>query len=266
VTIVNHPLPAPLVGTYDFDHACEMYERIASGSTDEFMLYVVIPGAPPSKARPRHGKGFTYVTPESRAAEARTALFLTRLVAAPLEGNVALGCVFFRPNKQRIDTDNMLKHVCDAANGVLWVDDSQVTAVMGITEYDAGNPRTLIVVGRHASSMTRGADDQYPCVVCGAAIVAAGQNRRKTCSKACAFKARGMVLLVEPVPCEQCGVPFKRINKYQRFCTRDCAVDSFRSKRKSHALPFARCSDCDVELTHRRGGRCRACWAASVAS
>lgn len=123
---------------------------------------LTIPGAPATKVRHRSRKGGqTYKEPEDVASEQRTATFLHQLRTAhggPLTGNVALGAVFYRPDMQWIDADNMVKHVCDAGNGVLWLDDSQITAQCGVVEYDPTNPRTVLVVGPHYSAMRRGTD------------------------------------------------------------------------------------------------------------
>lgn len=250
----------------DLERALDMYDRLATGGSDEILLYTVIPGVPPSKARPRFrrmGKHVsTYTDPASRTAEARTADQLRHLVDEPMPGNVALGCVFFRPDRQRIDTDNMLKHVSDAANGVLWHDDSQVTAVMGVSELDAENPRTIVVIGRHTSSLARGADDVVECKRCGTPFLRDG--RRKTCSSDCAMAARGFQRLDELVQCARCGTPFKRVNRYQKLCSRFCAIEAMRDRNRGRRKPFSRCVDCDTELTHHRGGRCRECWRAMV--
>lgn len=248
----------------DFERASVLYQAVAAGGPDEFMVMVVIPGAPPSKARHRHGNGRTFKLKSDVDAEIYTGSVLRAAVREPFAGNVALGCIFYRPNRQRIDTDNMLKHVCDAANGVLWVDDSQVTAVMGITELDADNPRTIVVVGRHESTMTRGSDNVYPCTQCGAPIERTGQTKyRKTCSKACSAAAKGYTPLDEPVPCTFCGEPFKRTTNAQAMCSPECRKASRRGKLRSSGRPLSECIDCGTTLTHRRGGRCRPCWIAS---
>lgn len=239
----------------DRDIADDIYERIASGAPDEFYAFTVIPGPPASKT----------LSTDNRIARDHTAAHFRRLIDEPFSGNVALGCVFFRPNMQRIDTDNLLKHVCDAATRILWNDDSQVTAVLGMIEHDPSNPRTIVVIGRHLSTLTRGSDAVYPCEVCGTPIIRIGQtNHRKTCSRKCAYTARGIVLLDEPVICPNCGQLFKRQSQYTRFCSRACSGESFRNKRRGHAAPRSRCIDCNVQLKHTRGGRCRACWSISV--
>lgn len=255
--IVRHEL--------DRDLADRIYETIASFGPDDAMRYLVIPGAPPSKARPRFAKGGRVYTPaESRAAEQRTAGFLALATRShgPMTGNVAIGCVFFRPNRQRIDCDNLMKHICDAANGVLWHDDSQVTTVFGRVEFDAVHPRTLVVVAHDESTMMRGTDAWYPCPVCAKQIPFAGQtNLRKTCSRACATRARGYTPLDDLVACLQCEQSFRRTTTEQRFCSRSCSSDWRRDRRKNKAT-VNRCDSCGKRLAHSRGGRCRTCWRA----
>lgn len=117
---------------------------------------ITIPGAPHSKSRPRFTRtGRTYHKSDDVKAEHRTGIYLRATVREPFTGNVAIACLFFRPDRQRIDADNLLKHVCDAANGVLWVDDCQATATVAIVEYDKAEPRTVVAVSPHRSSMLR---------------------------------------------------------------------------------------------------------------
>lgn len=259
--------PTPDRGDSDIDRALRLYSAIADHGSDETLRYFTISGDPKSKARPRFGKGGrAYTSTESREAEARTAANLRARVTTPFTGNVALGCIFFRPNKQRIDADNMLKHICDAANGVLWHDDSQVTAIAGVVEYDPENPRTVIILGRHRSTMTRGSDAVRPCVVCGAEFsILTGNPSKKTCSKACSMRVRGAVPLSDPVPCGQCGELFVRTTSSQKLCSPSCRTASMVGKRKASARPASRCVDCGKALTHHRGGRCRSCWKSHVA-
>ena len=138
----------------DAQRALSMFAAL--GASDELIMVTIL-GAPPSKSRPRFARsGHAYSKPADREAEKRTAAHLRAHIREPFPGNVGLACVFYRPNKQRIDTDNMLKHVCDSANGILWADDSQCTAIMGIAVLDADNPRTVVVVGEHVSTLKRG--------------------------------------------------------------------------------------------------------------
>lgn len=118
---------------------------------------ITVPGAPYSKSRPRfsrHG-GRAYHDPKDKVAEQSTAVYLKATVRQQFTGNVALACLFFRPDRQRIDADNLLKHVCDAGNGILWVDDCQCTAISGVIEYDKAEPRTVVAVAPHTSTLLR---------------------------------------------------------------------------------------------------------------
>lgn len=219
--------------------------------------------APASKARPRFARGGRAYTPaESRAAEARVSSFLKARVPEPMTGNVALACIFYRENKQRIDADNMLKLICDASNGVLWLDDSQVTAVVGIVEYDPGNPRTVVAWSPHESSMTRGTDATALCELCGKPYNIAGKTRnRRFCSRGCAYAAHTTVL--SEIPCKQCGEAFRPVTKTATMCSPECRVESLRGRNKARSSPRSKCTECGKQLAHHRGGRCRDCWRAN---
>lgn len=222
---------------------------------------ITIQGAPASKSRPRFGKGGrVYTSAESRAAEKATAYRMRQAFASPMAGNVALVCIFFRPNKQRIDADNMLKHVCDAANGIVWFDDSQITSIAGIVELDADNPRTVVAIAPHATTMTRASDDTRPCIVCGSAVPMAGRTYKpKYCSRKCAV----VTLAAAPIgdkECEHCKAWFKPSNTRQRICSSKCRVDWMTNRRKEKAAPYSKCKTCGSQLSHKRGGQCRQCW------
>ncbi|MHC9292009.1 RusA family crossover junction endodeoxyribonuclease [Mycobacterium sp. LTG2003] len=117
---------------------------------------LTIPGVPWSKSRPRFTrKGRAFPDPKDVEAEKRTGTFLGATVRRPFTGNVGLACVFYRPTRRRIDADNLLKHVCDSANGVLWIDDSQCTAIAGVIDLDREDPRTVVAIAPHESGMVR---------------------------------------------------------------------------------------------------------------
>ena len=64
---------------------------------------------------------------------------------------------FYRSTRQVVDLDNLLKHLHDAAEGVIWVNDCQITAY-GVIELhlDREDPRTDLAVEIHSgASMTR---------------------------------------------------------------------------------------------------------------
>jgi Holliday junction resolvase RusA-like endonuclease len=248
-------------GMHDLLRASHLAVSVGGDDTDVHTLR--LDGAPWSKSRPRHTRsGVTYTKPEDRVAEKRTADLLRAAFAEPLPGSVALACIFYRPNRQRIDADNMLKHICDAANGILWHDDSQVTAIVGIIELDPGHPRTVIAVSHHLTTMGRRADWTKECPACGQHfVVDPSYPARRYCTNECGRKARGHVL-GDPVPCASCGEPFKRITSSQKYCKPECRADALRGRPKNRERNQSRCSTCGKGLAHQRGGQCRDCWKA----
>lgn len=244
----------------DSERALRLCEALAPGTGQ--MKMVVIEGEPASKSRPRFTRtGRVYRTKEDVDAELRTAYHVRSLFKEPWTGNIALGCVFFRPNKQRIDVDNMLKHVCDAANGIAWVDDSQVTAVYGVAELDSSYPRTILVFAQHRSTLLRGTDNVRPCEHCGKPFPMVGRTTKRFCGYECSLKAKGYDLS-KPIPCKQCGKSFRRTTTKQFLCSIECRAASRLKVPRGGGDP-SRCADCGKELSHRRGGRCRECWRAN---
>ncbi len=120
------------------------------------MIRFTIPGTPTGKARPRFAKGRTYTPAKTVAYERQIAAAAVTAMdgRAPLEGPVYLiVSAFFEPPKSwskkrradalarlawhtfRPDADNILKAVCDAANGIVWADDCQVAFAKVTKQY-----------------------------------------------------------------------------------------------------------------------------------
>lgn len=250
----------------DRDWASELYRLFARGGDDERMFYLVIEGDPWSKSRPRFTRrGGAYQSRDDEAAERALGRKLKAGGAQPFPGNVMLACRFYRANYQRIDADNLLKHVCDSANRILWEDDSQVTLVLGEILYDPARPRTVIVAGNHMSTLLRGVDAQRACEHCGQLYQPTPGRKRdeqRFCSRQCNYAGRSTTLADRA--CAQCGEIFHPITKTRTLCSAACRVESLRAKRKVKAIPLSTCSQCGRQLTHRRGGRCRDCWRANT--
>jgi Holliday junction resolvase RusA-like endonuclease len=64
----------------------------------------------------------------------------------PLEEEVAVNIIFFFGNKRANDIDNCIKILLDAAEGVLFKNDSQVTELHVFKEYCKEDPRIEISV------------------------------------------------------------------------------------------------------------------------
>lgn len=112
-------------------------------------IYIKIEGNPWSKIRPRISKGLrrTHQPPEDKKAEQRTRKQIElQWLREPLTKNVALRVTFYRASRQVVDLDNLLKHLLDAANGVLWVNDAQVTWIQCALNLDRDHPRTELRV------------------------------------------------------------------------------------------------------------------------
>lgn len=243
----------------DSDWATHLYELLARGGDDEQMFLATIAGDPWSKSRPRFARGKAYKPRDDKSAEDALKWNLIARKAPMFHGNVMVACRFYRSNLQRIDADNLLKHVCDSANGILWKDDSQVTLVIGEMHLDANNPRTVIMAGNHESTLLRGTDNRRNCAHCKETFIPnAGRKEHRFCSTRCAYAAR--VTALQPRTCAHCGISFQPPTKKQAFCSRKCGYDSLKGKPRNGNGPNSRCSECAKELSHRRGGRCRDCW------
>jgi Holliday junction resolvase RusA-like endonuclease len=237
------------------DHArvVGIAERLFGGA--KFQSFV-IEGNPPSKARPRFVKHGVVYSPSAKK-ERELSWIIKSQFPAPLMSNVFVVCVFFRGTKQRIDSDNMMKHFLDAATGVCWKDDSQVTAQLGIVEYDPARPRTVCVIGAHSSSMVRDACREFNCARCGAQFTSI-QAKPKYCSRACASRSRGEDLS-ELVPCRRCQRPFKRLSASSTHCGQACRMADLQDAHKTRG-PLPNCAVCRKPLSRHGYVRCRGCF------
>jgi len=110
-----------------------------------------VPGEPVPKARARTTTHGTY-TPE-RTVHAERVVAWTYWAAAgttrpDLTGEYSVHAVFRLVHRRHRDTDNMLKLVLDALNGVAWVDDNQVVEVYARKELVPVDPGSHITVYR----------------------------------------------------------------------------------------------------------------------
>jgi crossover junction endodeoxyribonuclease RusA len=178
-------------------------------------------------------------------------------------GNVALVAVFFRPTRQRIDADNMMKVVMDAGTRArVWRDDSQVTAQASFVEWDPRRPRTLVAVCATMSSMDRRLAWQFVCERCNRPFTASPYGRRKVqprfCSRTCASpRIKGSAR------CPKCSSVFDRAASGQKYCSRDCAGTAPGSRKPAELQrPRQRCEICGALVSRREYRRCRDCWKA----
>jgi len=108
-------------------------------------IHIELPIRAVPKGRPRFGKGFTYTPAKTRNYE-RNLQHLMRMspdcpsrpVLGPIE--VAVCFSFKAPKKSttgypRGDLDNFCKGIFDAANEILWADDSQIVHAVADKKY-----------------------------------------------------------------------------------------------------------------------------------
>lgn len=195
----------------------------------ESLFITTIDGPPKSKARPRPNPRGGVWSP-STADEDALAYRLKAVVDTRHEGNVIVAAIFFRPNFQRVDVDNLLKLVLDAGTKAgIWRDDSQVTALLGVMEYDKARPRTVVGIGEHVTTLDRRVPTAS-CAMCGKEFQVVVRGRGTFCSAAC----RGKML-------------------------RQAKVRPGRGAGPK-GQPSAKCVDCGADLSKRSYIRCRSCW------
>lgn len=121
------------------------------------MAMTVHPGNPVPQER-AGGRGTRRYTPKrSRDAQESVARSLLALKArGPWQGNLALACIFYRATRHVVDEDNLAKLLKDAGTHAgVWRDDSQITGAAYVIELDRENPRTVIALADHQSSLRR---------------------------------------------------------------------------------------------------------------
>lgn len=109
-------------------------------------MIFVLPFPPSSNRYWRIWRGRAVVSTEARQYKNGVRLrLLSDGYRKPLAGPVVLTASFYRPRRVG-DTDNMLKVLQDALNGVAWEDDSQVTEIHAYRMDDKENPRVVVRV------------------------------------------------------------------------------------------------------------------------
>lgn len=114
-----------------------------------------VPGEPRPKERPRFGKGHVFSSETQKDDQERLQGHFADVFPNPLDGTIAVACLFYRSSQHHVDIDNLVKQVFDAANGIIWHDDAQVTACIETLEVDREHPRIAIGVVPYGCSVKR---------------------------------------------------------------------------------------------------------------
>lgn len=126
--------------------------------------YIEIPGAPMPWRRAgvfvmqgRNPKPRIFTSVESEAAKKLVADAFITINPRPVSPtNLALVCIFYRPDRRVMDLDNLEKLVMDAGTRArVWFDDCQITAKIAAIELDPDRPRTVIGIAVTRSTLDR---------------------------------------------------------------------------------------------------------------
>lgn len=86
----------------------------------------IVEGDPVPWERARTGAGWHVTPPKTRAWQTRVKVAARQAKVKPTRKRVRVWLTFYRASKRRCDWDNLAKSVCDALNGIAWVDDTQI--------------------------------------------------------------------------------------------------------------------------------------------
>jgi Holliday junction resolvase RusA-like endonuclease len=181
-------------------------------------------GDPASKQRPRVVDRRAFTPKETKQAE--KALKLLLVLSYPKmepdgEHCFEVSINFFCLRRQRKDLDNMTKLVLDACNGIVWVDDSQVTALNLRVSRGSDHPRTELSIIAIESDI--------PFIICPCGnkvrLYRSTEKTRRFCSRACSVKSQKS----PSIACLGCGELFHPIEE-QRFCSQACYGRSIKGK------------------------------------
>lgn len=233
-------------------------------SDEDIAARIVFIGEPLGKQRPRFTRaGGVYTPSATRAYEtALRNLFLaeTKFALPDRESRFALRCRFYRSSRQRIDCDNLIKAISDAATKVVWADDSQVMEVVGKLFLCDPNPRAEVLIHRIEDTAPK-----KKCEVCGKAFVTyPSWESRRHCSNECSSVASRVTL-----KCPECGVEFTvprhQTRRNRIYCSKSCGVKSSR-RAAGVATPKSRCLVCGAGVSKPKYKICRACFLEATAS
>ena len=144
----------------DEDDLCQLLEpfnlSMASYAPHGLDLtWLTIFGEPKPKERPRFSGGRVLSSKAQKVDQKRLREALAPAFLKKLDGTVAVACLFYRSTQRHVDIDNLIKQVFDAANGIIWHDDAQVTACIKTLEVDREHPRTVLGVVPYPCSVVR---------------------------------------------------------------------------------------------------------------
>lgn len=102
--------------------------RINTGPGDFSVSFRIDGVQPLPKQSTRFANGHTYTEKRITAWQEEVAIMAKEAMSGcdPHPGPVMIEVWFYRKDRTRVDTDNLIKAVKDGMNGIVWKDDSQV--------------------------------------------------------------------------------------------------------------------------------------------
>lgn len=227
----------------------------------EIILRVTVLGEPIPRARPRFVNGHAYMPKRcsNYIANAAQLIALHLPKGHSTDGVFGVYAAFHRSDRHRVDVDNLLKGILDAATrSQLWNDDSQVQEIGAKLFLASTDPRAEVTVFRPL--------DESPtekCEVCGAPKKWYRSYQRRFCSLACQRsheQARRIRLT-----CAECGSPFTTLpclaGRKPRFCSRKCTAAHYGRRKTVMDGPATwRCSVCGGPVSRHEYNRCWSCF------
>lgn len=209
----------------------------------DLVLHLVVDGQPISKARLEYEKRVRAIIHESLNGNSPDA-----------ESSFGLRCLFYRNSRQRIDCDNLIKAVSDAATGEVWKDDNQVVEVIARLFLASDNARAEIAIYRLPNP-----SPHKKCLVCGKEFVTYPSVDADYCSQDCYQKSTHATVV-----CRECGKPFEIVQSLAKiragFCSRQCALAYYGKKKTAERGPQTwKCRVCGGPVSRKEYELCRAC-------
>ena len=106
----------------------------------------IIPGKPQPKERPRRTPNGTWYTPTKTRNYERMVGMCALDAGVNFKGPVSVQIDIYWPDRRRRDLDNAAKSICDAMNGIVYSDDSQIQELKITANIDRDNPRAEVSV------------------------------------------------------------------------------------------------------------------------
>lgn len=221
-------------------------------------------GQPVTKSRARWSQktGRFYVDEKTRSAQDSLAwAFKEASREKSIEGGVAIVCIFYRPNYQRIDIDNLTKLVMDAATQAhVWKDDCFVISQASFVELDINNPRTVIALSPIETSFDR--TRHFICKICGIRFSRSGTATFKKPPLFCSRKCRYVAYKKDRTEarCPKCETIFMRKIARQRYCSKACSSrENIVRAQAANQRPWPKCTLCGQRVSRREYLLCCNC-------